>query len=177
MNDSNLEAIVSIIAVLGLLAIVLLPFAAFIIYVIYQKISRERTRQRILREHQQTITNNKWFPVRYASEVRFKALFKIFPWESAGIMVMFPGSVLFYGPTSPGAPVALQFAPGNSTINWLGKAPWPNGAVSWFYFDTAAQKHYFSSETGVLVFGSHKSTKEIYEAVAQSFQAHSPSRV
>ncbi len=177
MDNSDFDAIVAIVAVIALLAVFLVPFAAFIIYVIYQKIKRDRTRTAILSQHQQTISNNKWFPVRYASEVRFKALFKIFPWESAGIMVMFPGSVLFYGPTSPGAPVALQFAPGNSTLHWLGKAPWPNGAVSWFYFDTAAQKHYFSSETGVLIFGSNKSTKEIYEAVAQSFQAHSPSRV
>jgi hypothetical protein len=114
------------------------------------------------------IGNKAWFPVRYASEPRFKSFFKIFPWEGAGILVTAPGSALFLGQTSSGQ-VNLQFAAGNSTVNWLGKAPWPNGAVSWFYFATIAEKQYFSSETGVMVFGSHKSTKAIYDEVSKSF--------
>ncbi len=63
----------------------------------------------------------------------------------------------------------LQFAPGNSRINWLGKCPWPNGAVSWLRFDTADQKHYFSSETGVFIFGSHKSTRVLYDEANRYF--------
>ena len=86
-----------------------------------------------------------------------------------------PGSALFLGQTNSGSRVTLQFAPGNSTLTWLGKAPWPNGAVSWFYLSTASEKHYFSSETGVLVFGSHKSTKAIYDEANQSFQSHAAS--
>ena len=84
-----------------------------------------------------------------------------------------PGSTLFLGEMQNGSSVMLQLAPGNSKLNWLGKAPWPNGAVSWFYFTTTTDKHYFSSETGVLVFGSHKSTRAIYDEVSNSFLAHS----
>lgn len=173
MNDDQFQAIVAVIFALALLSLLLVPFVAFMAYAFYQKSKRTKTRDKIVREQQQTIGNNPWFPVRYASEVRFKAPFKIFPWESAGILVMFPGSVLFLGETRTRQPIALQFARGNATLNWLGKAPWPNGAVSWFFFATAAQNHYFSSETGILVFGSNKSTRAIYEESYRSFQAHS----
>lgn len=96
-------------------------------------------------------------------------MFKFFPWEGAGIMVVVTGSVLVLGETMSGTPLTLQFAPGNSRINWLGKCPWPNGAVSWLSFDTAAQKHYFSSETGIFVFGSHNSTKVLYDEANRYF--------
>jgi hypothetical protein len=177
MNEENLQAIVAAIALIALLAIVFVPFALFIGYALFQKRKRNQIREAILHERQQLIGSYQWFPVRYASESRFKQFFKIFPWEGAGIIVTAPGSVLFLGQMLSGSPLMLQFAPGNSTLNWLGKAPWPNGAVSWFYLTTINEKHYFSSETGVLVFGSHKSTKAIYDEASQSFLAHSTSRV
>ena len=103
---------------------------------------------------------------------RFDSFFKILPWEGAGIFVVAPGSVLYLGEMLNGTPVTLQFAPGNSRLNWLGKCPWPNGAVSWLRFDTADQKHYFSSETGIMIFGSHGSTKAIYDEANKNFGAH-----
>jgi len=69
--------------------------------------------------------------------------------------------------------VNVQFAPANSTINWIGKSPFPNGAVSWFSFTLTDRKEYFSSETGAFVFGSHRSTKELYDEANQSFIGHS----
>jgi hypothetical protein len=172
MNNDAVQAIFLVILLIALLAIVFIPVALFLGYAYFLKRKRDSTREAIVRERQQLIGNHPWFPVRYASELRFKSLFKIFPWEGAGIVVAAPGSALFFGQTSSG-PVALQFAPGNSTVNWLGKAPWPNGAVSWFYFETTPWKQYFSSETGVLVFGSHKSTKAIYDEVSKRFLATS----
>lgn len=176
MNNEDAQAIFFVIVLIVVLAITLVPFALFIGYVLFQEQKRDRIRTSILRDRGQLIGNHKWLPVRYASEPRFKALFKIFPWEGAGILVNAPGSALFLGQMLSGSPVMLQFAPVNSTLNWLGKAPWPNGAVSWFYFATASEKHYFSSETGVLVFGSHKSTKAIYDAANNTFLADSASR-
>jgi len=176
MDDQDIQAVFALVFALVLLAVILVPFVIFIGYAFYQKSKRTRTREKILREHQQTIGANPWFPIRYASESRFKAFLKIFPWECGGVLVAFPGSVLVFGELS-GQPLALQFAPGNSTIQWLGKAPWPNGAVSWFYFATAGDKYYISSETGISIFGSHKSTRAIYEEVDRSFRAHSPTRV
>jgi hypothetical protein len=172
MSNDSAQAILLVIFLVALMAVVFIPVVLFFVYAYFLKRKREATRAAIVRERQQTIGNNSWFPVRYASELRFKSFFKVFPWEGAGILVALPGSVLFFGQISSG-PVNLQFAPGNSTVNWLGKAPWPNGAVSWLYFETPAWKHYFSSETGVLVFGSHKSTKAIYDEVSKSFLASS----
>ncbi|HKB64513.1 MAG TPA: hypothetical protein VKC61_01580 [Pyrinomonadaceae bacterium] len=175
MDNDSAQAILLVIVLIVILAAALIPVGAFYAYAFYQKSKRNRIRETVLREQQQLVGGHRWFPVRYASEIRFKAPFKIFPWEGAGIIVIAPGSVLFLGQTNAGSPVMLQFTPGNSRLTWLGKAPWPNGAVSWFYFETPAVKHYFSSETGVLVFGSHKSTKAIYDEAAQNFLAHSAS--
>ncbi len=172
MGNDDAQAIFLVIFLIVLLAIIFVPLVLFFVYAYFLKRKRDSTRETILRERQQLIGNHPQFPVRYASEPRFKAFFKIFPWEGAGVLVSMPGSVLFFG-KSPSGPVSLQFAPGNSTLNWLGKAPWPNGAVSWFYFETPAEKQYFSSETGVLIFGSHKSTKAIYDEVSKCFLAPS----
>jgi len=177
MNNDVSQAILLVVILFLVIAAVVVPVTAFYGYAFYQRNKRNRIRDKALSEQQQLIGSHRWFPVRYASEIRFKAPFKFFPWEGAGIIVIAPGSVLFLGETNAGAPVTLQFAPGNSQLVWLGKAPWPNGAVSWFYFETPAVKHYFSSETGVLVFGSHKSTKAIYDEAAQNFLAHSASSV
>jgi len=175
MDNDTTQAIVLAIVLVLILAAAIVPVGAFYAYAFYQKSKRNRIRETALREQQQLVGGHRWFPVRYASEIRFKAPFKIFPWEGAGILVIAPGSVMFLGQTNSGVPLRLQFTPGNSRLTWLGKAPWPNGAVSWFYFETPAVKHYFSSETGVLVFGSHKSTKAIYDETAQNFLTHSAS--
>jgi hypothetical protein len=175
MSNEDAQAIFFVIVLLVVLAITFVPFALFIGYVLFQKQKRDRIRTTILRERQRLIGNHKWLSIRYASESRFKAFFKIFPWEGAGILVIAPASALFLGQTLTGSPMMLQFAPANSTLNWLGKALWPNGAVCWFYFTIANEKHYFSSETGALVFGSHKSTKAIYDEVNNIFLVGSAS--
>ena len=175
MDNDSAQAILLAIVLFVILAVIFVPVGAFYAYAFYQKSKRNRIRETVLREQQQLVGSHRWFPVRYASEIRFKAPFKIFPWEGAGIIVIAPGSVLFLGQTNSGSPLRLQFAPGNSTLMWQGKAAWPNGAISWFFFETPAVKHYFSSETGVLVFGSHKSTKAIYDEAVQNFLAHSAS--
>ena len=169
MDNDTAQAILLAIVLIVILAAVFGFVGAFYAYAFYQKSKRNRIRETVLREQQQLVGSHRWFPVRYASEIRFKAPFKIFPWEGAGIIVIAPGNVLFLGQTNSGSPLRLQFAPGNSTLMWQGKAAWPNGAISWFFFETPAVKHYFSSETGVLVFGSHKSTKAIYDEAAQNF--------
>src|SRR5262245_31613859 len=162
MSSDSAQALIAIIILFFVFAIILTPVIALWVYIILQNGKRKRIRARILASRADIIGNKRWFPVRYASQERFDLWFKILPWEGAGVFVVVPGSVLYLGEMIGGAPITLQFAPGNSRINWLGKCPWPNGAVSWFRFDTADQKHYFSSETGIMIFGSHGSTKEIY---------------
>lgn len=169
MSNDDAQTIVLIIILLACFAAIFVPLLFFFIYVFYITSKRKKIRAKILATHQQLVGNLRWLPVRYASEPRFKSWFKIFPWEGAGILVLAPGSVLFLGELNSGLPVNIQFAPGNSTINWTGKAPFPNGAVSWFSFRLATGQEYFSSETGVFVFGSHRSTKELFEEANRSF--------
>ena len=169
MNNDAAQTIVIIVALLIVLGAVFVPLLLFFAYVFYQTSKRKSIRQRMVTAQSQLVGNHPWLPARYASEPRFNAWFKIFPWEGAGILVMAPGSVTFLGETNSGTAVTLQFAPGNATVNWIGKAPFPNGAVSWFDFATANGKHYFSSETGAFVFGSHRSTKELFDQASRSF--------
>jgi hypothetical protein len=167
-DDANIFAIVVVII---LIVLTLSPIIIIYAYAFYQNSRRKKIFALVLASHADLIGNNRWFPVRYASQKRFDAMFKFFPWEGAGIIVIAPTSILFLGETWAGAPVILQFAPSTSRINWLGKCPWPNGAVSWIRFDTAQEKHYFSSETGVLIFGSHGTTKAIYDEANRHFGA------
>ena len=169
MNNEDAQAVLLIAFVLVCLALVFVPLVLFLVYVFFVTSKRKRIREKMLITHQQLVGTRRWLPARYASEPRFRSWFKIFPWEGAGILVLAPGSVLFLGEINSGAPVNIQFAPGNSAINWIGKSPFPNGAVSWFSFSTAKGQEYFSSETGAFIFGSHRSTKELYDEVNRSF--------
>ncbi|HMF55317.1 MAG TPA: hypothetical protein VK619_03065 [Pyrinomonadaceae bacterium] len=165
MNDDATQ-VFTIIVLLFATAFALLPFFAFIIYVFYQNNKRKRIREALMNRLGQFATGNRWHPVRYASQQRFKSFFKIFPWEGAGILVITPGVLHFFIETNSGTPVELQFTPQNSRAAFLGKVPWPNGAISWIEFETPNGKHYFSSETGAFIIGSHKSTKAIYDEIA-----------
>jgi hypothetical protein len=168
-NDAS--DIFAIVLVIFIIALALSPIVIIYAYAFYQNSRRKKIFARVLAHRANLISDNRWFRVRYASQKRFDAMFKFFPWEGAGIIVIAPTSILFLGETRSGQPVTLQFAPSNSRINWLGKCPWPNGAVSWIRFDTAREKHYFSSETGVLIFGSHGGTKAIYDEANRQFGA------
>jgi hypothetical protein len=171
MNDDAAQAIVAIIIILLFVIAIFVPLAIFFGYVFFQTSKRKRIRERMLNTHRELVSNRRWVPARYASQPRFDSWFKIFPWEGAGILVLAPGSVLFLGETNSGSPVNVQFAPSTSMLSWIGKSPFPNGAVSWFVFTLADRKEYFSSETGAFVFGSHRSTQEIFDQASRSFSS------
>jgi len=173
MSEKDIDALASIVVLLFVLIIILCPVIALWIYVIRQNSQRKRIRERVLASRAELIGSNRWFAVRYASQARFDLAFKIVPWDTAGILVVAPGSILFLGETLSGVPVTVQFAPPNSRVTWLGKSPWPNGAVSWLVFEMAGGKHYFSSETGIMVFGSHRTTREIFDEAARNFSSPS----
>lgn len=171
MTEKDIDALASIVVLLFVIVIILCPVMALWIYVIRQNWQRKRIRERVLASRAEFIGTNRWFAVRYASQSRFDSMFKIVPWDTAGILVIAPGSVLFLGETLAGVPQTIQFALANSRLIWLGKSPWPNGAVSWLVFETANGKHYFSSETGIMIFGSHRSTREIYDHATRNFSS------
>jgi hypothetical protein len=170
MNE-GIENLIQILALLILLGVMLFPFLLFFIYVFYQNSKRKKIRQRTLIAYAQMIGSAKTLPVRYCSEPRFKSWLKIFPWEGTGLLVPAKGVVTFIGEKLDGTQLNMQFVRGGSNLMWLGKCPWPNGAVSWFAFDTQGQRHYFTSETGPFVFGSNNSTKATFDESQNSFAA------
>ncbi|HEY6806910.1 MAG TPA: hypothetical protein VI306_25260 [Pyrinomonadaceae bacterium] len=167
--DNGLETIVEIVLLLFFLGLMLVPFLAFFIYVFFQNSKRKNIRQRAQTQYGQLIGSGGALPVRYCSERRFRNWFKIFPWEGAGILVPAQGVVTFVGENLNGTPLNFQFARDNSVLQWMGKCPWPNGAVSWFSIDNQGQKHYFTSETGPFVFGSNNSTRQAFDQSQRSF--------
>lgn len=169
MSADDIQNIILALFLVGIFGGVFLFLAVFFLYVFFQTSKRKKIRQRVLATQALFVGTHRWLPVRYASEPRFRSWFKIFPWEGAGIVVLMPGSVTFLGETNSGASVQLQFAPRNATVSWIGKSPFPNGAVSWLDFTTASGKHYFSSETGAFVFGSNNSTRAIYDEAVRCF--------
>src|ERR1043166_479961 len=175
MQD-NLNAILEIIGLLMFLVILLIPFFLFFVYVFVQNNKRKRMRERTASSYGHMIGNSRTVPVRYASEPRFRSWWKVFPWEGAGLLVPASGVVTFVGEQLNGAPLNLQFARNATQGTWLGKCPWPNGAVSWFVLETQGQKHYFTSETGPFVFGSNNSTKAAFDECSNSFGAVSPAQ-
>ena len=167
MND-DFQLIVTLVVLFFALFLFLAPFVVFFIYVFFQNSKRKRIREKIQTTQQALLAGRPYVPVRYASEPRFKAWFKIFPWEGTGLLLTSPGSVTFVGETNAGHPLNFQFAPGQAAFRWLGKCPWPNGAVSWFMVDATGQKHYFTSETGAFIIGSDKTTKAAFDAAQRS---------
>jgi len=173
MQD-NFETIVGIIALLMFLVILLIPFFLFFLYVFFQNSKRKRIRERTATAYGHVIGGARAVPVRYASEPRFRSWLKVFPWEGTGLLVPAHGVVTFVGEQLNGAPLNLQFSDNKSQLKWLGKCPWPNGAVSWFAVETQGQKHYFTSETGPFVFGSNNSTRAAFDECNHSFTASQP---
>ena len=168
MSD-DIQTVVEIVILLFFVGLMFIPFALFLGYVFYQNGKRKKIRERNRQAFAQVIGNNHTIPVRYCSDQHFRSWIKIFPWEGTGLIVPGNGVVTFVGEKLNGVPLNFQFGQGDSTVSWLGKCPFPNGAVSFFTFDTRGQKHYFTSETGVFVFGSHKSTKAAFDESQRSF--------
>ena len=158
-----------IVVLLISLGIALFPFVLFFIYVFYQNSKRKQIRERTRKAYSHMIGSTNTLPVRYCSEPRFKSWFKIFPWDGTGWLVPSSGVVTFVGEKLNGTPLNLQFGHGNTSANWLGKCPFPNGSVSWFVFEVQGEKHYFTSETGPFVFGSNNSTKAAFDESTRSF--------
>src|SRR4030095_9954685 len=169
MSD-DAQAIVALLFFLILLGVLIVPFLLFFGYVFYQTFKRKSIRNRVLQTRAQTIGNLPTMPLRHCDERRFKSWFKIFPWEGAGVLLATPETAYFFGEHLNGNPVNLQFDRNNATIAWLGKCPWPNGAVSLFLVESQGQKHYFTSETGPFVFGSDKSTRTAFNAAQISLR-------
>ncbi len=97
MKSDDFEAIVGILIGLFTIGVIMVPVGALWVYIILQNGKRKRIRERILAVHANLVGNKRWFPVRYASQPRFEAMLKILPWDTAGLLIVAPGGVLFLG--------------------------------------------------------------------------------
>src|SRR5947208_3377485 len=113
--DNSVETIIEVVASLIFVGVMLVPFLAFFVYVFYQTSKRKKIRSRAQDAYGHVIGSSRSFPVRYASEPRFRSWLKVFPWEGTGLMVPVHGVVTFVGEKLSGTPLNLQFGPANST--------------------------------------------------------------
>jgi hypothetical protein len=157
----NSKDLVGFIVILVVLAGICLPIFGVFGYMVFNLFRRKSIQKSLLNENNALAANSRHHFVRYSSEAKFKSFLKFFPWNGAGVLFCRRGQIVFVGKTISGKPLQLEFNPTNSRPNWKGMDILLNGAVTWFDFDTADGKHYFTSETGFFVFGSKKSTEKI----------------
>jgi hypothetical protein len=158
MNSKDLVGLITVIVILGAIFV---PLLALFGYMFFNYFRRKSIQKSLLASNNQLASTSHHHFVRYSSEAKFKSFLKFFPWNGAGVLFCRPGQIVFVGKTISGKPLQLEFNPTNSRPNWKGMDFLLNGAVTWFDFDTANGKHYFTSETGFFVFGSKKSTEKI----------------
>jgi hypothetical protein len=165
MSSKDLIGLISIIVIFGAIFV---PIFAFFGYMFFNYFRRKSIQKSIFTTNNSLVPNSRHHFVRYSSEKKFKSFIKIFPWNGAGVLFCQKGRVIFIGKTISGNQLQMEFNVSNSRPNWQGVDFLKNGAVTWMDFDTANGKHYFTSETGFLVFGSADSTRKIAEDVQAS---------
>jgi hypothetical protein len=160
--------LVSLIGIVLLVSAILFPIVGFFGYMIFNYLKRKSIQKSILTTNNALVSNSRQHFVRYSSEKKFKSILKCFPWNGAGVLFCQKGRILFVGKTIFGKPLQMEFNPTNCRPNWKGMDFLTNGAVTWIDFDTASGKHFFTSETGLFIFGSESSTRKIAEDVQVS---------
>jgi hypothetical protein len=170
MADS-LPQLLALAFVLILFCFFLLFFVGFFGYIAYQNWKRNQIRQKTLIANSTLFQGRSYFRARGASERRFNSWFKILPWDSAGLVVSSGKEVIYIGEHVSGGAVYQRFEPAHA--KWIGKAPWPNGAVSWIVAETPEGKYYLSSETGFFIVGSNKTTRALFDGI-QAGQSQLP---
>ncbi len=152
--------------------IIILGMALFLVILfLYVKIKakeRKNVYERILKSKEKLLSQGRWFQVRYCSEERSLKFKKIFPWEAAGILYLSKDKVMFFGEGFSRENLEIEFYIKNSYLKWMGRI-FLNGATSWLAITFQGERHYFSSETGTLVFGSESATRQIYNELDDVF--------
>lgn len=173
--NAIVEIIIALIAFLGFFGL----FGAFIIYAVVKTKKRKRMQAGLTAQmgggavtaganmDQANVSDDgaQILPVKYASEKKFNAFIKLFPWEASGVLRITDRQIMFQGATESGSrPINILFDPSHARTKWIG-IKLINGATSWFELEQAGSKHYFTAETGVTVFGTQSGTDQIMQAV------------
>ncbi len=159
-----LEPIVVVMAPAIVMICMSLPvFICMIGYFITEKGKRARAYDQLIQDLPSETNAEDCVPVRYASAARFASWLKFFPWELCGVLVFHESGVAFRASFAAWRNISLDFDPATTTVEWNGRTFMRNGALSWAVVSMDGEKHYFSTETGATVFGSRRSTRELYE--------------
>jgi len=128
------------VAILLIVAIVVAPI--FIVAGV-SAARRKRFQKEILRTKAHILKQGRWFPVRYASEKRFKRWLKFFPWQTSGIIFVGDREWIFFARRLEGQRNAeLRFDPRAVTLKWVGTEDWfRNGLTSWFLIEADSGRH------------------------------------
>ena len=137
-------------------------FVLFFSYIIGNHLTRKRIVDEMMTSRSRDLQDGIIFPVRYSSERRFRKTWKLLPWEGAGCLVIRKHEIAFVGKLLKGGPVEFRFQRDDYIITWIGFSFWKNAAIHWFSIESNEGRHYFTSETGITIFGSKESTRRIF---------------
>jgi len=145
------------------------PFFIFIINAGKKALDRRKHIRFLINSHVHESDNEIWFPVRYASDDWFHKIWKLFPWEDYGILLIRHNgldndqskALVFYSKEGK----TTTFIPDKMILTWIGAQYWPNGIYTWFRINYNHHYYYFTSETGIWAARSDETTEKIYEAI------------
>ena len=130
--------------------------------------NRRKARKRILRNYLKLSKVDRvpddHIMVRYCDSERFNRFWKLFPWYGIGWFINKRNEVIFLSEHNMEV-IEKRYPRNRALIEWEGTYYLKNGALSWMKIEMDGITTYFTSETGVTIFGSKKQTKEIYETV------------
>lgn len=129
---------------------------------------REKTRKRILYNMLKITKINEapenYLPIRYCNEDHFKRYWKFFPWEGAGWLVNKKNEVVLLSEHNLDV-IEKRFPRKKAMIEWRGRRFFRAGLISWMMISVDGRTYYFTSESGISVFGSKTETQRIYRAI------------
>ncbi len=135
---------------------------------------RKAVRERLVNENRgyQSVLNP--IPVNYSSELYFSQPLPHWAdrlhwvdYEAVGALFITRDEVIFVGSTVRShEPIQIHFEPLSTELRWAGRKL-PKGMVYtmvlWLEMSQNSERHYFTSETGILHTGSKTKTREVFQ--------------
>ncbi len=152
----------------AILVLAALPVGIILLFAGIKAAQRRRFQSGIIKSRSSELSHGSWFPVRYASERKYKRWLKFFPWETSGIIHAYENRLTIYLEKLNGQKnFTISLDSNTIRIGWAGTEAFRNGVTSWLIIETGFERHYITSETGMFVFNSNSSTRKMYDELAR----------
>lgn len=153
---------------LAILILIALPAGIILLFAGIKAGQRRRFQSGIVKSRSYELSHGSWFPVRYASERKYKRWLKFFPWEASGIIHADANHLTLHLEKLNGQRNATISLDSNAIrIGWAGTEALRNGVTSWLIIETGFERHYITSETGMFVFNSASSTRKMFDGLSR----------